>query len=70
MFLGGYVAFFDTTTLLLGMPGPIIAGFAFMVGLAAPLMTLAVVIPKIRHSAETCALMIVALSLVGESFQP
>ncbi len=64
-FLGGYFAFFNSTSVFLGIPFPIIAGLAFMVGLTTALVILVVLFPKIRHSAESVALSIPVLSLMG-----
>ncbi|MEL6362684.1 MAG: hypothetical protein AAFR21_16530 [Pseudomonadota bacterium] len=64
-FLAGYIAFFDRTSALLGLPFPIVAGLAFMVGLTVSLMVIVVLFPQLRHSAESVALSIPVLSLMG-----
>ncbi len=64
-FLGGYIAFFKTTTVFHGIPFSVLSGLAFMVGLTGFLMFLVVIFPKIRHSAESVALSLPVLSLMG-----
>ena len=64
-FLGGFLAFYKSSTVVFGIPMPILAGLAFMFGLTAFLMGLVVLFPSIRHSAESVALSIPVLSLMG-----
>lgn len=64
-FLGGYIAFFKQAADIYGLPAPLAAGLAFMLGLTACLMILVVLFPKIRHSAEAVALSLPVLSLMG-----
>ncbi|MEP1698826.1 MAG: hypothetical protein ABJJ69_20040 [Paracoccaceae bacterium] len=64
-FLGGYISFFSRTSHFLGLPFSIVAGLAFMVILTAFLMALAILFPKIRHTAESVAVSIPVLSLMG-----
>lgn len=64
-FLGGYVAYFNRSSFVFGLPFSIVAGLAFMIGLTVFLMTIVILFPKIRHVAESVALTIPILSLMG-----
>ena len=69
-FLGGYFAFFRSQAVLYGVPFPIVSGLAFMVGLTAFLAAIVILFPKIRHVAESVALSVPVLSLMGMFSQP
>jgi hypothetical protein len=68
-FLGGWLAFRNSPASLFGLPVELAAGLAFMVGLTVALMAVVLVFPQVRSQAESVALGIPVLSLMG-SFDP
>jgi hypothetical protein len=68
-FLGGWLAFRSSPLTIFGLPLEIAAGFAFMFGVTAALVVIVLVFPQVRSNAESVALGIPVLSLMG-SFDP
>lgn len=64
-FLTGLVAFAGDTVHVFGMPLPLVAGLAFMLGLTPCLMAVALLFPSIRTSAESVASSLPVLALMG-----
>lgn len=64
-FLGGWLAFRNSPASLFGFPLELVAGLAFMVGLTVALMAVVLIFPQVRSHAESVALGIPVLSLMG-----
>lgn len=64
-FLAGYLAFYKNDNTVFGWPMPLVASVGFMVPLTLSFAILVSLFPKVRHAAESCALSLPVLSLMG-----
>lgn len=64
-FLAGAIAFAENTARVYGIPMPLAAGLAFLLGLSPWLMAIALLFPSIRTTAESIAASLPVLALMG-----